>query len=430
MRIPTALCATAALSCAFASTLLASELTLLTEKLIDPDGAPFDQFGEEVAVSGDYLLVGSPFDGVLGRQSGSASLFDRTTGQKLFTLTAPDGREGDRFGVSLAIDGDTIIIGAPEKKGLGGEETGGAIYFFDAVTGAHQRTITAPGGTPEDNFGVDIAIDDGLAVVGAFRENGPDTDTGAAYLFDVSSGTQLRRFEAESPRANDRYGLSVDIDDRRVLVGSPNEAVGADGVAGATYVYDALSGAQIARLTVSDGVFDFDNTEDFGFSVAIDGDTALIGEGSVNSASGTTNSGAAHLFDLSSYTLIASIDGPSGLQNEFFGRFVALDDGIAAVSAAEGRDQPEGAGVVYLYDASTGTLLQQLEAFDAARDDGFGVGLALDDGELFVGAFTDGFDVNGTFRSQQGSVYRYVVPEPATGVVLALGGVAACRRRR
>jgi outer membrane protein assembly factor BamB len=134
-------------------------------KLIASDNAAEDRFGYSVAISGTKAIVGAPRDDDRGDESGSAYLFDALTGNQLFKLNASDGADEDRFGFAVGISGNTVVVGALYDDDKGSHS--GSAYLFDATTGAQLRKLVAADGTADDIFGSSVAINGNFAVVGA-----------------------------------------------------------------------------------------------------------------------------------------------------------------------------------------------------------------------------------------------------------------------
>ena len=150
------------------------------------DGQRFDRFGRSVAIDGDTIVVGATGDDDLGSGSGTAFVFERSDGQWMETakLTASDGTGFEKFGEAVAIDGDTIVVGAPDEDGRGSKA--GALYVFQrGESGTWQQVakITASSGAAEDRFGLIVDID-GLSAIGAAPErDGAGEDSGVALLY-------------------------------------------------------------------------------------------------------------------------------------------------------------------------------------------------------------------------------------------------------
>jgi len=197
-------------------------------KLTASDSAEGERFGWSVAISGTTALVGKHFDDHAGSQSGSAYIFDTTTGQQIFKLTASDAARSDVFGISVAISGSTAIIGA-----WGDEDGAGSAYVFDTTTGQQLFKLTASDGAEGDFFGWSVAISGTMAIVGARS----DDDTGSAYVFDTTTGQELFKLVASDAAASDGFGGSVGIFGTTAIVGARlNDDAGL--ASGSAYVFD------------------------------------------------------------------------------------------------------------------------------------------------------------------------------------------------
>ncbi|MCH8152799.1 MAG: FG-GAP repeat protein, partial [Planctomycetes bacterium] len=147
-------------------------------KLLADDGAEFDSFGVSVAISGATAIVGSPNDDDNGAGSGSAYLFDTTTGRQLAKLLPDDGAEGDIFGISVAVSGATAIVGAMRDDDNGFNS--GSAYLFDTTTGDQIAKLLPDDGAAGDIFGISVAINGATAIVGARNDDDNGTASGSA----------------------------------------------------------------------------------------------------------------------------------------------------------------------------------------------------------------------------------------------------------
>jgi hypothetical protein len=147
-----------------------------------------DAFGagvsQSLAISGNTAVIGAGGDDDDGINSGSAYVFDITTGDQLFKLTASDAIEGGTFGSSVSVSGDTAIIGSTGAGGVG--PITGAAYLFDIATGQELFKLTASDGAVQDRFGWSVAISGGIAVVGARDHDDPEFNAGSAYVFQLA----------------------------------------------------------------------------------------------------------------------------------------------------------------------------------------------------------------------------------------------------
>ncbi len=153
-------------------------------KLLPDDGANSDYFGWSVGISGETAFVGAYFDDDNGDFSGSAYLFDSTTGVQIAKLLPDDGAVQDQFGISVAISGETAIVGARLDDDNGSNS--GSAYLFDTTTGRQIAKLLANDGAAGDRFGISVSISGATAIVGACFDDDNGGFSGSAYLFDVA----------------------------------------------------------------------------------------------------------------------------------------------------------------------------------------------------------------------------------------------------
>lgn len=248
-------------------------------KLIPEDGAEGDFFAWSVALDGTTALVGARHDADNGEDSGSAYLFDVATGAQRVKLIPDDGAAGDWFGQSVALSGNIALVGAPYDNDSG--DHSGSAYLFDTTTGAQLAKLTPDDGEMGDKFGWSVALSGTRALVGAWGH------AGAAYLFDVTTGTQLAKLTADDSAVGHSFGWSVALDGETALVGARTD-YGNVRISGSAYLFDVTTASQIGKLTHRAGRA--------ANAVALDGETALVGA-PYNSVNGPY-SGSAYLFDI------------------------------------------------------------------------------------------------------------------------------------
>ena len=259
-------------------------------KLQALDGFQEDQFGYAVALSDAFAVVGANLEDALGDQAGSVYVFDLASGQQLYKLNAPDGATLDYFGHALALEGTTLLVGAYGDDDLG--SFSGSAYVFDITTGQLLSKLTAPDGAAGDQFGYSVALDAGVALIGAFGHDAAGDNAGAAYLFDAASGLLLSKLLATDGEPEDYFGLDLDLDDGLALIG----AYGDDdqgGIAGAAYRFDASTGQQLSKLQASDGA----TLDVFGYAVATTGGTSFVGGPGINFVGAPEIEGRVGVFD-------------------------------------------------------------------------------------------------------------------------------------
>ena len=349
-------------------------------KLTASDPAADDRFGWSVAISGTTALVGAYTDDDSGSASGSAYLFDTTTGQQLFKLTASDGASGDQFGWSVAISGTTAIIGAFSNDGAA--TNAGSAYLFDTTTGQQLFKLTASDAASGDNLGRSVAISGTTAIAGAWTDDGVGTNSGSAYLFDTTTGAQLFKLTASDAAAEDRFGYSVAISGTTAVVGAWFDS-DAGGASGSAYVFDTTTGQELFKLTAADAAAG----DRFGGSVAISGTTAIVGA-LFNDDAGS-GSGSAYVFDTTTGTQLFKLTAIDAAADDSFGISVAISGTTAIIGANLNDDTGFGSGSAYLFDTTTGQQLFKLTASDAAAGDDLGTSVAISGATAIAGAYRD-----------------------------------------
>ncbi|MEI7658988.1 MAG: FG-GAP repeat protein, partial [Phycisphaerae bacterium] len=227
-------------------------------QVLHPSGAADDQFGSSVAVDGDTMIVGAVYDTVgANAQQGSAHVYRWTGAGWTFeaTLTATDGAAGDGFGDAVAISGDTAIIGAS-----GANRQQGSAYIFTrtGTTWTQQAKLTATGGAAGDFFGNAVAISGDTAIVGAYWDRvGANSQQGSAYIFTRTgtTWTQQAQLNATGGAAYDYFGNAVAISGDTAIVGAYYDRVGTNDYQGSAFIFTrtGTTWTQQAQLTATGG---------------------------------------------------------------------------------------------------------------------------------------------------------------------------------
>jgi len=182
---------------------------------------------------------------VAGTSSAHGQVFEQSA--KVF---ADDADAFDRFGTSVAVDGDLIVIGASRNDDAGDES--GSVYLFDGRSFTQQSKLVASDAEAFDRFGISVDAADGIVVVGANADDGLASRAGSAYLFDADTATELFQLQAGDGIAGNLFGNSVSIADGLVVVGAPGDDVNGAG-SGSAYLFDAGTGAELLKLIPADG---------------------------------------------------------------------------------------------------------------------------------------------------------------------------------
>ena len=363
-------------------------------KLTASDAATADNFGSAIAIDNGIVAVGMYLDDENGTNSGSAYLFDASTGKQLFKLLPDDGDADDWFGYSIAIDNGIVAVGA-HKHNDNGIDSGSA-YLFNASSGMQIFKLLPSDGAEGDGFGKSIDIDNGVVAIGSMRDDDNGTNSGSAYLFDAYTGTQLLKLIPNEDTAYDNFGWSISIDNGIVAVGSlGDDANGPD--SGSAYLFDASVGTQLFKLLPSDGTA-FDN---FGSSIAIDNGIVAVGANRDDDNGGY--SGSAYLFDANTGDQSFKLSPSDSASDDYFGYSIAIDNGIVAVGSRINSVFENRPGSAYLFDASTGVQISKLLHTNGVAGDWFGYSIAINANAVAVGA-TGTNNGNGP---GSGSVYLY-----------------------
>jgi hypothetical protein len=385
-----------------------------------------DNFGGGlyVAISGNYAIVGAnQEDDSGGTGSGKAYIFNVTTGVLLHTLDNPNAYDtslNDNFGVSVAISGNYAIVGAYAEDDSAGSDSGKA-YIFDVATGALLHTLDNPnayGTSAADNFGYSVAISGNYAIVGAYQEDDGPLSSGKAYIFNVTTGALLHTLDnpnAYDTSLQDYFGFRVAIDGNYAIVGAYGEDDSGGSGSGKAYIFDITTGALVHTLN-NPNAYSTSAGDNFGFSVAISGNYAIVGAYLEDDAGGGS-SGKAYIFNVVTGTLVHTLDNPNAYDtsaSDFFGFSVAIS-GNYAIVGAYGEDDSGGlsSGKAYIFNVTTGALLHTLDnpnAYSTSASDLFGQLVAIDGNYAIVGARSE--DDSG--GSGSGKAYMYYIDTNAS----------------
>lgn len=389
--------------------------------LFPADGSA--DFGHAVGVWADTAIVGATGDGDLGILAGAAYVYLRGPGgwAQEAKLHASDGGIAQRFGWSVAIEGDLAAVGALFADGVHAS-TSGAVYIYTRTAGSWSEQQKLSGTATSDWFSRAIALWGDTLVVGAPQEDTLAADAGAVHVYQRAGGVfnEIALLTASDGAAGDGFGEAVAIAGDRIVVGAPHDDDNG-GSSGAIYVFDRVGGGflETVKLTPLGGT----SGAWFGKAVATNGSRVAGGAYRADRLTPPRlfDVGAAYVFSdaggawLEEGTLFAS-DASAG---DEFGWSLAFAGGELFV----GADQASGTGAVYRFADQGGgwTEIEKVVASDASSGAAYGWSLARDGATVLAGA-TGATSPAGT----TGACYVLAIVQPFTPYCFGDGSGAVC----
>ena len=321
--------------------------------IYDPDtGDYFYGFGSAVALSGDSVLVGSPNANTDAGAAGKATVFTLDSGTWNVVANFDDGsaRADEEFGAGVDLSGPTLLVSAPAARGIDAH-SGGAAYVFDR-TGAdwtQQARLVPPLGS-ELFFGAAVALDADTAVISAFDE--ATIGTAFVHVRDGSAWPLEAQLTADTADVT-HFGWSMDLNGDVLAVGAPNMLDENPG-AGAAYVFERAASVWSAAVPIqpADGAVG----DRFGYSLKMSADTLIVGAPGAD-AGIESRAGAVYVYthNASGWELQARLLAPVPAHDAGFGLSVAVKGETALVGAGTGVPFGDGHGAAYVFTRNGGT---------------------------------------------------------------------------
>jgi len=359
-----------------------------------------DLFGISTAFDGTTAVIGATFgDGVVA-DTGTAYVFTRDAAgawSAPTVLMASDGLANDQFGASVALAGNTIVVGAPRADSGAVTDVGAAYVFVrSGTTWSQQARLGASDALAADRLGISVSTDGATVVAGAYLDDtAAGANAGSVYIYTVSGTTwsQAAHLFASDASAGDFYGSAVGISGGTIAVGAASDDIGTAMNAGSAYVYTGASSAwaEQAHLIRTD----IDVSESLGASLSLQNDTLAVGAPLRASSQGSV--------------AIFNRTGTTWTQGPRLVPAAALGDAVGSSVALNGNMLVTGTGAaaipgyVAVFQLSGGTWSEagHVVAADGLSGDGFGVSVGLSGDTVVVGAYSD----DSTAGTDQGSAY-------------------------
>lgn len=405
-------------------------------KLLAEDGAAGDRFAQGMIISGNTLTIGAPYDDDYGTQSGSVYIFERDSGNPnhwnfVKKIAGADTSAGDEFGAWMDLEGDTLIVGAYLDNATA--ENSGSAYVFERNAGGPNnwgqvKKLISSDNSYRDRFGWQVALNGDTVVIGAYQNDDACSsdwtcNSGAAYIFERNMGGEnnwgeVKKITASDKTRDDFFSWGLDFEEDTVVVG----AMGKDDAgseSGAVYVFMRDWGGvdnwgEVTKLSASDSLIG----DQFGNSITYSGYTLLVGARHSNTAG--PDSGAAYVFerdpiDPANWVEVKKLVGNDTAAGDLFGdRQPAIGGDWIVIGATLNDNAGTDAGAVYVFERNLGGTnnwgqLAQLTASDALPGDEFGFKVEIQGQEIFAGArFHDG-----PAGTDQGTGYIFSFGTPA-----------------
>lgn len=385
-----------------------------------PGDPPANRFGSSVSLSGNTAVVGAmSATNEGGPSAGSVYVFvnDGISWTEQAKLIASDAAAGDLFGWSVALFGDTAVVGSRLDSHAGGFEAGSAYVFArSGSVWTEQAKLVASDARTGDRFGSSVAVFGDTIVVGAPGDDGPaGLDAGSAYVF-VRLGTtwiQEAKLAAADAGNGDAFGASVALSAETALVGAPGDSSGSNTGAGSGYAF-VRSGTLWSQQSKMTG--NGDHGDDLGFSVALSGDTAVLGAPGEDDGA-VQNAGAVRVFVRtgSTWTQQARLVASNGDGNSLGGS-VAISGGTVVAGSPFDSNYHSWAGAAFVFERS-GTIWTQQEKLateDAGIDAHLGSSVALEGDRALLGA--------PGHAGSSGAAYMWSLPATAPPPVASFTG--------
>ncbi|MCX6663302.1 MAG: FG-GAP repeat protein [Euryarchaeota archaeon] len=350
------------------------------QKLLTSDRLLYGAVGWSVSLNGDTALIGAPY-------SGLAYVFTRTgtTWTKQQKLLVSDGPAENYFGWSVSLSGDTALIGAL----LADNNGAGSVYVFTrtGTTWTQQAKLLAADGAAGASFGYSVSLSGDTALIGATNDDDNGDQSGSAYVFTRTgtTWTQQQKLLDSNGAEFDQFGWSVSLSGDTALIGAMNDDDNGN-YSGSAYVFTrtGTTWTQQQKLFASNPK----EFNQFGCSVSIDGDTALIG--ALWDNDNGNFSGSAYVFTRTGTTWTQQVKllASDGLANDWFGWSVSLSGDTALIGAPQDNDNGNFSGSAYVFTrtGTTWTQQQKLLAAAGAAGDWFGWSVSLAGDTAFIGA--------------------------------------------
>jgi hypothetical protein len=373
--------------------LLTAQLSFAGDiKLISSRNQSSEFFGSAVAISGNFAIIGAYYNSEKGTSAGAAYIFEQTpSGWIEKHKFLPNHTNYHDFGWSVAISGHTAIVGAKRDHAQGSNTGAAYIYQYNGSEWSFKQKIYAKEPAGGAYFGCSVSICGNTAIIGSYNDN----SKGAAFIFEKSANgwEQKTKLMSNDLATSDQFGWSVSIDGNTAIVGAYNK----DSAKGAAYIFEKIDVEWQQIKSLKSPV---ENRAEFGKSVSISGDTVIVGAPYLNS-----QAGAAYIYEKNNNWQETKLLANDGAKDDKFGETVSIDGGTVIIGSYQEDGIVSNAGAAYLFERTDSgwTEKTKLVASDAANSDEFGYAVSISNETIIVGARYVDHNGNGN----KGAAYIY-----------------------
>ena len=385
--------------------ILLTSITLFAQvsnefKTVSLDGTKSAMFGTSIAIDGDYAVIGVR---VTEHVIGCAYVFKRegTAWKQVQKLTPPFSEDYDMFGFSVAISGDYIVIGAYHSAGKKGYA---AIYKLENGNWKYKSQLQHSSLKGSEKFGYSVAIDGEYVVVGAPWQDVGFSQQGAAYVYkrEGELWDSKARLLAKDGMESAHFGWSVSISQRQILVGAPGMTIDGGSSQGAVYLFVPDKEIWKPGVRFTQGV----SSDEYGISVDIKDSRFIVG--AVNAYADEIGHGAAYIYKYvpkdTMWIMEKKLISSTTKFSNYYGSSVSIDGDYALVSDNFDEEKGSHAGAAFLYKYAGGkwVLQKKMIASDAREEHEFGFAVTLHNHDILISSPND--EVQAPYS---GSVYFY-----------------------
>jgi hypothetical protein len=309
--------------------------------------------GATVATNGSYTAAGAPYASVGAQNDGVVYLFSNATWQQQTILLPNDPDSLSQFGNALAINGNTLFVGAPMHDSFGANAGAVYVFTFDGVSWVQRQKLIGADTASGDRFGSALALNDGWLAVSAPLHSSPGSPGGAVYLFEFDGVSWVQRYKVGAPDtiAGDRFGSAIALDNGWLAVGVPlHRFVGS--ASGAVYLFEFNGTAWVQRqkFVASDTV----GGDQFGSALALENQRLVVGA-PLHNSNGPA-SGAVYIFERATTTWIerAKLIGSDTNAGDRLGGSISIDGNTILVGAYGDTAAGPATGAAYVFVEVTG----------------------------------------------------------------------------